>query len=86
MHCSHKSRRSHVNHCVTPAARPNAASYTAEWTSWCRSQLDSECSEDDKVAESAGEVTMSLLNAAMEKLNQVATNAGQAGPLTFNSI
>ena len=48
-----------------------------------RSQQDSECSEDDEVAESAGKSAMSLFNAAMEKLNQVATNAGQVGPLTF---
>lgn len=67
---------------VTPA-RPKTAALTAEWTLGCRSGPDSQSSEDDEVAESAGESAMSVFNGAMEKLNQVATNAGRVSPLMF---
>ena len=65
-HCSHKSRSSHVNFAVTPAQQ-KAAAYTAEWAPECRSGPSSQSSEDDEVAESAGDLAM--FNTAMEKLN-----------------
>ena len=67
---------------VTPG-RPNAAAYTAEGTSGCRSGQDSQSSEDDEVAESTGESAISVFNAALKTLNHVATNACRVSPLMF---
>ena len=62
---------------VTPAPA-KAAAYTAEWTPGCN-----QSSEEYEEGESAANVAISVLSAAMENLSQVATNAGQVSPLGF---
>ena len=62
---------------VTPAT------HSADWTLACRSWPGSQSSEDDELVENAGESAMSVFNAAMDKLSNVATNAGPVSPLTF---
>ena len=67
---------------ITPA-RPKSAAYTAEWTPGCGSGQDSQSSEDDDEAKSGAKVAIAAFSAAMENLNQVATNAGRVSPLMF---
>ena len=65
----------------TPDVTP--ATYSADWTLACGSGPGSQSSEDDNLVENAGESAMSMFNAVMDKLNNVATNVGPVSPLTF---
>ena len=51
---------------ITPT-RSKAVPYTTEWKSGCSSGQDSQSSEDDEVAESTGETTMSVFNDRYEE-------------------
>jgi hypothetical protein len=67
---------------VTPVQTKSAKS-TAVWTLGCEAGPGSPSSEDDEIVEGSRESAMSVFNDTMEKLSQVATNAGSVSPLTF---
>ena len=66
---------------TTPDVTP--ATHSEDWTLACRSEPGSQNSEDDDLAENGSDSAMSVFNAAMDRLNNVATNVGPVSPLTF---